>query len=115
MNSNQNELQYEEYDHHGLAHVMPVKLLVGVFSLLIFLTIITVLLAQVPLGPWEVWVSLGVATVKATLVCLYFMHLRYDRTFNGFIFLSSIFFVALFLALTLMDLNGPRVPLSGIE
>lgn len=97
-------------DHDGLAHVMSVKLLFVVFSLLIFLTIVTVVLAQVSLGPWEVWVSLGIASLKATLVCLYFMHLRYDRSFNGFVFFSSILFVALFLAFTLMDLNGPRIP-----
>ena len=34
----------------------------------------------------------------------YFMHLRYDKSFNGFI-LSSLLFVALFFAFTLMDLQ----------
>ena len=44
--------------------------------------------------------------MKATLVAAYFMHLRYDKSFNGLVFISSLLFVALFLALTLMDLQG---------
>lgn len=93
-----------------LAHVMSPKALIAIFLALIGLTVLTVVLAQVALGPWEVWVSMAIASVKATLVCLYFMHLRYDRSLNGLIFLGSLVFVALFLALTLMDLNGPTIP-----
>lgn len=90
---------------HGLAHVMPLKLLFGVFSALVLLTFLTVVAAQFSFGAWEVWVSLGIATIKAALVAIYFMHLRYDRPFNAVVFLSAIVFVALFLALTLMDLQ----------
>ena len=36
------------------------------------------------------------------------MHLRYDKSFNGLVFISSLIFVALFLALTLMDLKLPN-------
>ena len=51
--------------------------------------------------------SLGIASVKATLVAAYFMHLRYDKSFHGLVFISSLLFAALFLALTLIDLQGP--------
>ena len=93
-------------DEH-LAHVMSPRMLVSVFAALVGLTLLTVAAAQISFGAWEVWVSLGIASVKATLVAAYFMHLRYDKSFNGLVFISSLLFVALFLALTLMDLQGP--------
>ncbi len=102
---NETATQTEEHDH-GLSHVMPLRLLFGVFIALVLLTILTVVAAQFSFGAWEVWVSLGIATVKAILVAVYFMHLRYDRPFNALVFVSAIVFVALFLALTLMDLKA---------
>lgn len=89
--------------HHG-PHVMSPTALLTVFGALIALTILTVAAAQISFGAWEVWVSLGIASVKASLVALYFMHLRYDKPFNAIVFVSSLAFVGLFLALTLMDL-----------
>jgi len=47
--------------------------------------------------------ALAVATVKATIVGLYFMHLRWDRAFVGFIFVGSILFVVLFIGIALTD------------
>ncbi|MEM9355305.1 MAG: cytochrome C oxidase subunit IV family protein [Pseudomonadota bacterium] len=91
---------------HSLSHVMPLSVLFGIFAALVLLTILTVIAAQFSFGAWEVWVSLGIATIKAALVAIYFMHLRYDRPFNAVVFLSAIVFVALFLALTLMDLHS---------
>ncbi|MEM9658711.1 MAG: cytochrome C oxidase subunit IV family protein [Planctomycetota bacterium] len=85
---------------------MSLRLLSGVFGLLVLLTLLTVVAAQFSFGAWEVWVSLGIASLKATLVAVYFMHLRYDRPFNSLILISAVVFVALFLALTLMDLSG---------
>ena len=90
---------------HGLAHIMPMSTLIGVFLALVALTLVTVAAAQVSFGAWEVWVSLGIASVKATLIAVYFMHLRYDKPFNAIVFSSSLLFVGLFLALTLMDLT----------
>ncbi len=90
-----------------LSHVMSPRTLLTVFGILVLLTVLTVAAAQVSFGAWEVWVSLGIASVKATLVAVYFMHLRHDKSFNGLVFISSLLFVALFLALTLMDLQVP--------
>ena len=101
--------QYEsenERNHDHLSHVMSPNALLTVFGLLVALTMVTVAAAQVSFGAWEVWVSLGIASVKASLVAVYFMHLRYDKPFNGVVFVSSLMFVALFLGLTLMDLQS---------
>ena len=47
-----------------------------------------------------------IATVKSSLVILFFMHLLWDKPLNAIFFLSSIIFVALFLGFTLMDAHG---------
>jgi cytochrome c oxidase subunit 4 len=78
-------------------------LLVGVFAALLILTFITVVVAGFDFGGLNIWVAMGVATVKAVLVGLYFMHLRYDSKFNLFIFLSSFVFLSLFLGFAMMD------------
>jgi cytochrome c oxidase subunit 4 len=41
--------------------------------------------------------------VKATLVVLFFMHLKYDKLFHTVVFLSAILAAALFVGFTLMD------------
>ena len=91
------------HDDHGFAHPVPVKLLLAVFFALIFLTILTVVTAgQVP-KPFGLYVAMGIATLKAALVMLFFMHMFWDKPFNIVAFLSSLFFVTLFIVMTLMD------------
>jgi len=89
------------------AHVVPVWLLVAVFAALILLTGLTVLLHEPQwrerLGDWGLAAALLIATVKASLVALYFMHLRYDKPFNTIVFLAALLFVGLFLSLTVLD------------
>ncbi len=46
---------------------------------------------------------MGIATMKAALVALYFMHLRYDHPFHSLVFVAGLVFLTLFLALTLLD------------
>jgi len=91
-------------DAHGLAHVTPVRLLVGVWAALMVLTAITVGATYVDLGAsGNLVLAMLIATVKAGLVVTYFMHLRWDRPFNTLVFLGSLFFVSLFISLTLLD------------
>jgi len=88
---------------HGLAHVMPIPILLAVFVALLILTAITVAVAGFDFGALNLWVAMGVATVKASLVVAYFMHLRYDHPFNAVVFIAALVFVALFLGITLLD------------
>jgi len=87
----------------GGVHVMPVAVLVGIWVVLIILTVVTVGVTFFDLGPFNVAIALGVALVKASLVALYYMHLKYDHPFNGFILVVSLAFVALFIGITLLD------------
>ncbi len=89
-------------------HVVPLWLLVTVFLALIVLTIMTVGATRVDLGRANLWLAMLIAGVKATLVALYFMHLKWDKLFYGFIFLGGIAFVVLFIGIALMDTQAYR-------
>jgi len=85
------------------AHVMPVWLLGAVWLALMVLTFITVKATEVDLGNFNLWLAMIIATVKATLVALYFMHMRHDKPFHVVVFISSLVFVMLFVSFALLD------------
>ena len=88
---------------HGVGHIVPFKYLLGVFIALVFLTILTVAASMVDFGEFNLIVALAIAVVKATLVVLIFMHLRWDKPFNAIVFVGCLIFVGLFISLALMD------------
>jgi len=92
-------------DHgHGLAHVAQIKVLVATGGTLLFLTLITVLATRIDFGAnINLAIAMVIAVTKATLVILFFMHLRYDRLFHSVVFVSAILAASLFVGFTLMD------------
>ena len=91
-------------DHPSFNHPAPLKLLYGVFFALIGLTILTVVVSFAGLPPAIAFpVAMLIATGKAFLVCAFFMHMMWDKSFNILFFLSSVLFVSLFIGLTLTD------------
>ena len=87
---------------------MPIWMLLAVFVALLVLTVLTVYQSTFDLGNAEIWLSLTIATIKAGLVILFFMHLWWDKPLNAIVILGSLIFVALFLGFTLMDAEGYR-------
>ena len=84
-------------------HVTTPLLLLAVYAVLVILTVVTVAVTLVDLGDFNVWVALAVAVLKAGLVAFYFMHLRWDSPFNGIVLMISLFFVALFIGIAVLD------------
>jgi cytochrome c oxidase subunit 4 len=103
--------------HHPIAHVMPPKILLGVFAALIVLTAVTVVAAtpRFDFGSLNLWIAMGIATIKASLVALYFMHLRYDSPFNGLVLVTALLFLALFLGVTLLDVTGYQPDVQSFQ
>lgn len=97
--------------HH---HVSPVSAYLAVWGALMVGTVITVAAAFVDLGPVNTPLALLIATVKASLVGLFFMHLYHDEKFNLVIFVSSFLFVLIFFSFTLVDttLRGKVNPIE---
>lgn len=87
--------------HHP--HVVPLWLLTGVLVALLILTWLTVAVTYVELGALNVWAALLIAFIKASLVCLYFMHLRWDHPYNGIVLLVALLFVVIFIGITIVD------------
>lgn len=90
-------------DLAGHVHVVPAAVLLAVWGALMVLTVITVTATWVDLGRLNLVVALAIATLKAALVLLYFMHMRYDQPFNAIVFIGALAFVALFIFFALMD------------
>jgi len=84
-------------------HVSSVKLYVGIFLTLMALTAITIVVAYVNLGPWNKVIALGIASTKATLVVLYFMHVKYASRMTKLIVVSGFFFLMVLFSLTMLD------------
>ena len=89
-------------------HIVPPSVLLGVYGILVVLTVATVAIThfdldKLNLGKLNILAALAIAFVKAAFVVLYFMHLRYDTPFNAVVLLSALFFVAVFLGFAMMD------------
>jgi cytochrome c oxidase subunit 4 len=91
-------------DEHGISHVASRKVLLGTWISLMVLTLLTVLATKVDLGASpNLLIAMVIATVKASLVCLFFMHLRYDKLMHTVAFLGALLFALLFVSFALMD------------
>lgn len=91
------------HGHPRVGHVVPVWLLVGVGAALMVLTGATVWIRSIDLGSGNLFAAMIIAAVKASLVVLFFMHLRWDRPFNSVVLIAALAFVALFVSFALMD------------
>lgn len=91
-------------DHHGISHVASIKTLTATGGSLLVLTFITVLATKFDFGAnINFAIAMLIAVTKATLVVLFFMHLRYDRVFHSVIFVSALLAASLFVGFTMMD------------
>jgi cytochrome c oxidase subunit 4 len=98
--------EHHRDDHHGLSHVATIKVLVATGGTLLVLTLVTVLATKIDFGAnINLAIAMAIAVIKATLVILFFMHLRYDRLFHSVVFVSAFLAASLFVGFTLMDSN----------
>jgi len=84
-------------------HVVSPKILLSTWGALVVLTGLTYAATWVDLGSLNLALALLIATAKAALVALFFMHLLWDKGLNRVVFLTAIVFVAIFVGITLMD------------
>jgi len=85
-------------------HIVPLRIYVSIFAALLVGTALTVWagLHDFP-GQLNVIIALTIAVVKATLVVLYFMHVRYSSRLIWVVFTSALFWLAILFALTFSD------------
>lgn len=85
-------------------HIVPLRIYVTIFLALLVGTGLTVWAGvhDFP-GPLNVVIALTIAVIKATLVVLYFMHVRYSSRLIWVVFTSALFWLGILFALTLND------------
>jgi len=106
--------QDTHHDDHDGHHVSPLWLYNLIFGGLLCLTVITVWIAQFDFGPANTIIAMLVATVKASLVALFFMHLLHDERLNALTFGFGLLFVCLFFLFPLVVI-GTRTYIDPIK
>jgi cytochrome c oxidase subunit IV len=89
---------------HAEHHVASLRLYVGIFLVLMVGTVLTVAAAYVDMGLLNTPVALTIAVVKATLVLLYFMHLRWSERLTALFIGASFVWLGILMAFTFSDI-----------
>ena len=92
-------------EHNSPAeHISPLGSSVAIWLMLLVFTGLTVGAAFIDLGPFNTILALTIATCKAILVVLFFMHVKYTHEkLTGLVIVSAIFFLFILLALSMAD------------
>ena len=84
-------------------HVVPLKVYFAVFGALMVFTAITVGAAYVDMGALNNVVMIAIAVIKATLVVLFFMHVRYSTRLIPLVVVGGVFFLLVMFGITMSD------------
>jgi cytochrome c oxidase subunit 4 len=90
-------------NEHKHEHIIPLRTYLMIGGTLFILTATTVAVSFVHLGAFNLVIAMLIASVKAILVALFFMHLLYDNKLFMAIFSIALIFVSVFIILTMFD------------
>jgi cytochrome c oxidase subunit IV len=91
-------------------HILSSKLYYGIWILLLILTGVTAGVALIDLGRFNTVVALFIASVKAAIVVLFFMHVKYtSERLTKAVIISALFFFLILLVLSLSDYATRRI------
>jgi len=85
------------------AHIVPRKTYFTIFAALLALTYLTVQVSLFDLGVFNTVAALAIAGIKATLVVLFFMHVKYGSRLTKLAVVGGLYWLLILLALTLSD------------
>lgn len=94
--------EQKEHEHHIVSPKVYVVILIG----LLIGTAATVGASFIDLGTWNPVINLAIATTKATLVVLYFMHVKYGTKLTKLTVMAGIFTFLCLVAMTLADYSS---------
>jgi cytochrome c oxidase subunit 4 len=84
-------------------HIVSARVYFTIFGTLMILTMLTVWVASIDLGDFNVVVAITIAVSKALLVILYFMHVRYSSQLTWVVVSSGFFWLVVMIGLTMSD------------
>lgn len=114
---NQDGAALDPRDVHGEHPVVPVSLYLKVFTALMALLILTLAVAMFNLpGPGNIIVAMTVAVIKATLIMLYFMHVRWSSRLTWLFAGAGIVWLMILFSITFSDyFSRSYLPQPGIS
>ena len=89
---------------HSEHHIVPKSVYALVFTTLIVLTWVTAWVSTVDLGPMNIYVALSIAIFKASIVVLFFMHVKYSSRLTKMIVCSGVLWLLFLLFVTMGDI-----------
>jgi cytochrome c oxidase subunit IV len=95
--------QHAHDDHHADHNHPTIGVYVSVFIALLLLLVVTVVVSEMEFGAANFVVAAGIATIKAALIILFFMHVKYSSRLVWLLAGAGYFFLAILFALTLAD------------
>ncbi len=98
--------EHAEHAEHAGPHIASVTNYLTIFTLLLILTAATVGVALIDLGIFNTVMALAIACVKAMLVILYFMHLKFSSSQTKLAAAAAIFWLMIMLTITAFDYVG---------
>jgi cytochrome c oxidase subunit 4 len=93
----------EHKENHTSHHITPLGMYLAIGAALLVLTAVTVGVSFINFGAFNLVIAMLIASVKATLVAMFFMHLYYDNKLFTAIFSIALIFVSVFIILTMFD------------
>jgi cytochrome c oxidase subunit IV len=85
------------------AHIFEYKFLFYILIVLMVLTGVTIGVSYIDLGSLNVWIALSIASIKGSLVLIFFMHMKYEGRVLVLSFIGTIFFLAVMISFTFWD------------
>lgn len=95
------EQQQEQHQHEP--HVVPIRVYITIFLTLMAFTALTVFASLKDFGPGNTIIAVSIAMVKASLVVLYFMHVRYNDNVVRIAVFAGFLWLGVMIVLTLSD------------
>lgn len=97
-------------EHHE-EHITPYKTYVVIWVALVILTLVTVGTAKyVDIGAFNFFLAMIIASAKATIVALYFMHLKFEDSITWVFAIYPLFLLGLLIGLTSVDIFNRITP-----
>ena len=94
-------------------HILPKRTYYAIYGVLILCTYLTVQIAFFNLGPLNTIAALVIAVLKAVLVILFFMHVKYSSRLTWVVVIAAFFWLGILLGLTMSDYATRPVPDNG--
>ena len=93
----------KDHDDALQGHIVTPIIYLIIFGALLVGTALTIGASYVEMGPWNPIVAIAIAVVKATLVVLFFMHVKYSPKLTKLTVGAGVFTFLILIFMTLSD------------